>query len=120
MLELPYIGQITIKHIFYALGDEPILFVCKSNTGARYLCSCCKLYEEWVVGQVSTSAIADMIDDKLTIREVFERQCGHKFFVTWDGDKFEVTNDFPSNVLPRVGAMLELQREKFGSYRRTL
>lgn len=119
MMELPVFGQVTLEHTFYALDDEPILFVCVSDTGIRYLCSCCKLYEEWVVCQVSASTLTNMIDDKVAIREVFESS-DPKFFVTWSGDRFEVANGFPNDTLPRVGAMLELEREKTGSYRATL
>jgi len=113
-------GPGRIEHTFYSLGDVPVLFVWVDGTDARYLCSCCKLHEEWLVGQVLESALTDLIDDKVTIREVFESRCEVKAFAVWDGEKFDVKNGFPVNALPKAGAMLELEHEKDGPYRRAL
>ena len=59
---IPYVGDMTLEYVFYAY-DEPILFVCTDIQGTRYLCSCCKLSEEWAVAQVTEKALLEMLDE---------------------------------------------------------
>ena len=66
----PALGKLTREHIFYQMGLYPILFVCKDGNKNRYLCSCCRLGEEWIINQVSENALVAFIEDKITIREV--------------------------------------------------
>lgn len=117
---LPHVGEMTLEHIFYMLDGEPILFVCKDPTGHRYLCSCCLMYEKWVIGQTEESVLLNLIDDKITIRAAFETGCNSKFLVSWDGKKFALNDKVSDDVLPKVGATLELEQEKTGPYRETL
>ena len=119
IFELSNVGDLFLEHTFYMLDDEPILFVCKGLEDIRFLCSCCRLYEKWVVGQVTATEIINLIDDKVSIREVFE-QCDTKFVVKWDGEKFEVDGDVHDGLLPKTGALLELDSEKCGVYREDL
>lgn len=118
--ELPSLGDLFLEHTFYSLDGEPVLFVCKDTSELRYLCSCCQMYEEWVVGQISESILLDLIDDKVTIRGVFEDNCDTRFFVTWDGEEFHLDTDCPYDALPKAGAKLELRRAREGTYRKTL
>ena len=60
--------------------------------------------------------LINLIDDKVSIRETFSN-CDTKFVVRWDGEKFEVNGDVPDELLPKAGALLELDREKCGAYR---
>lgn len=119
IFNLPYVGDLFLEHAFYMLDDEPILFVCKGTGGIRYLCSCCRLYEKWVIGQVTETELIALIDDRESIRDVFEN-CDTKFLIRWDGEKFELDGDVHDNLLPKTGALLELDREKCGAYRRNL
>lgn len=119
IFNLPYVGDLFLEHTFYMLDDEPILFVCKGIGDIRYLCSCCRLYEKWVVGQVAETELINLIDDKVSIREVFEN-CDTKFVVRWDGKRFKVDGDVHDSLLPKAGALLELDREKCGAYRGSL
>lgn len=119
IFDLPNVGDLFLEHTFYMLDDEPILFVCKGIEDIRFLCSCCRLYEKWVVGQITEAELISLIDDKVSIREVFER-CDTKFVVRWDGEKFEVDGDVHDSLLPKPGALLELDREKCGVYRESL
>ena len=95
---MPYVGDLFLEHTFYMLDDEPILFVCKGIGDIRYLCSCCRLYEKWVVGQVAETELINLIDDKVSIREVFEN-CDTKFVVRWDGKRFKVDGDVHDNLI---------------------
>ncbi len=114
--DLPRIGELTIEHQFYVLNGEPILFVCKDAKDARYLCSCCLMYEQWVIARTDESALVDLIDDKIAIRNVFESRNSMVILVSWDGNKFDVDTAAPSDLFPKIGAKLELPYERTGSY----
>lgn len=118
--DLPRVGELELDHVFYILDGEPILFVCKDSQGRRYLCSCCLMYEKWVVGRTDELTLINLIDDKITIRDVFEHNCDLKFLVSWDGKEFSLSFDSFDDMLPKVGATLELDWEKTGSYRDAL
>ena len=113
--ELPQLGDLFIEHVFYELDDEPILFVCQDTLGMRYLCSCCLMYTEWVVANVSESTLLSLIEDKVSIREVFESS-DTLFFVTWNGAAFTIDGDVPVDAYPLKGAKLELESEKTGPF----
>lgn len=117
--KLPHIGDLMLEHEFYSLGNDPILFVCKDKVGRRYLCSCCHIGDEWVVGQANEEKLVDLIDDIVSIREVFET-CNSLFFVVWDGKSFCSKSNIPNNALPQTGAFLEMDEEKTGTFRETL
>lgn len=107
-VELPLLGTLSMEHIFYVLGFDPILFVCTDNEKRRYLCSCCKLGEEWVVSQVPNNALMALMENRLTIRAAFETSGNPIFFVRWDGEQFFISRSAPDDALPRKGAFLEL------------
>lgn len=112
---LPHIGELAIEHLFYEVNDEPILFVCRDTGGFRYLCSCCLMYEQWVIAQTDESTLMDLIDDKIAIRDVFESRNSMVVAVSWDGNKFNV-GTASSDFFPRVAATLELPHERNSSY----
>lgn len=114
--DLPGIGELFIEHQFYELNDEPILFVCKDDSSTRYLCSCCLMYEKWVVAQADEVELIDLMDDKITIRKVFETHIGTAILVSWDGSGFSVEQSVSSDYFPKKGAKLELPYEKEGAY----
>lgn len=114
--DLPHIGELMVEHIFYELNSEPILFVCKGAGDIRYLCSCCLMYENWVIAQASESILCKLIDDEITIRDIFEKCSDTVFGVSWDGSKFDVDFDANADWFPQKGAKLELAYERNGAY----
>lgn len=118
--DLPNIGELTLEHSFYLLDNSPILFVCTDDIGARYLCSCFQMDEGWVICRVDESTLLDLIDDKLTIREVFEKQHQSNWVVSWNGEEFHMVQDVAEDVFPVEGAYLELAYEKNGEYKECL
>ena len=114
--ELPDVGELAVEHSFYLLDGEPILFVCRDTKGNRYLCSCYQMDKNWVIGQVEEMALLDLIDDQVTIREVFERYCSRRWTAEWDGEGFRFEGSVSDDVLPKKGALLELESEKNGRY----
>lgn len=107
IFELPDFGNLILEHIFY-MYEEPILFICKDEIGNRYLCSCCQLSEKWVVAQVEETELIQLIEDKITIREIFESRMGTKFLIIWNGESYKLDTEVPSELLPKKGATLEL------------
>ena len=107
-VKLPLLGVLSMEHIFYILGTDPILFVCMDNEKRRYLCSCCKLGEEWVISQVSDNVLITLMEAQLTIRAAFETSGNPIFFVHWDGEQFFISQPAPDDALPRKGALLQL------------
>lgn len=117
---LPEIGALNIEHVFYKLDNQPILFICRDIANQYYLCSCCRMYEEWVVGQTSESVLLDLIDDTITIRGIFENHCDMVVFVTWDGHEFSIDPEIPKDAYPKEGEFLELDYERAGEYYKKL
>lgn len=118
--EFPEIGELMVEHSFYMLDGEPVLFVCIDSKGNRFLCSCYQMSTNWVIGQVQEKALIALIDDQITIREVFKQYCSLKWNVSWDGTNFILNSDVSDDILPIEGARLELAKEKDGRYKETL
>lgn len=119
IFDLPRIGNLTLEHTFY-MYEEPILFVCTDSSQKRFLCSCCRLSEKWVVAQVDEEDLIKLIDDRITIREIFELRDNLKFLIIWDGESFSLESDVPCELFPKVGAKLELEYERGGAYQNLL
>lgn len=92
----PNIGNLYLEHIFYEYG-EPILFVCCGSNNRRYLCSCCKLSERWILSQVSEEELIQLIDNSISIRSLFESRTHSLFMVSWDGVSLSTEFD---NIAP--------------------
>ena len=115
----PNEGELFLEHSFYLLDGEHILFVCKNVKGDRFLCSCCQMSKKWVIGKTETQTLLDLIDDKITIREVLQK-CNPKWITVWDGKYFAYSTVVPDHVLPKEGELLELPLEKCGAYKEML
>ncbi len=116
---LPQIGTLTLEHTFYEYG-EPILFVCTDQAANRYLCSCCRLSEEWLIAKTCPEDLIEIIDDKLAFSDVFHNQRSSLFFLKWDGDKFSLSNNVPADAYPDVDSYLELPADCTAEYRNML
>lgn len=73
----------------------------------RYLISCCKLHEEWVGTQIKILSLIDLINNDITIRELFQTRDMVKFHVKWRGNGFEHL-PWNESILPSEGAKLDL------------
>lgn len=116
----PVLGKLTREHIFYQMGIYPILFVCKDENQNRYLCSCCRLGKEWIISRVSENVLIALIEDKITIREIFEDCDALGLMVKWDGERFFCVQEIPDDALPEKGALLELDSGETDKYRKKL
>lgn len=108
---IPHIGDLALEHIFYEYG-EPVLFVCRGTNNKRYLCSCCKLSERWILSQVSEEELIQLIDDSISIRSLFEPRVQSPFMLSWDGVSLSAKFD---NIMPELlpdAKPLDLSKKK--------
>lgn len=115
----PNIGDLGLEHIFYEYG-EPILFVCLGSNNKRYLCSCCKLSERWILSQVSEEELIQLIDNSISIRSLFESRTQSPFMLSWDGVSLSTKFD---NIIPELlpdAKPLELPKNETDEYREFL
>ena len=111
---IPQIGDLKLEHTFYEY-EEAVLFVCIDNSGNRYLCSCTRLGEQWLIGRITVSRLVSMIEKSLTLEEAF-LQCDPLFFLQWDGKKLIRLPEIPKNAFPRKGAKLRLSKDALSEY----
>ncbi len=100
------IGDLNLEYVFYEY-EEPVLFVCTDALENRYLCSCCRLGENWIVGRITDSALVDVIDGTETLEGAF-RKSSFVFFLVWDGERLDCHLEIPEDAYPRAGAALKL------------
>ena len=112
------IGNLYIEHVFYEY-DEPVLFVCIDKNNNRYLCSCSRLSEQWLIGRAADEQIIDVIDKALTLDEAF-RACKTLFCIRWDGEGLSVLDNIPDDAFPKKNSFLRLGEEQTGEYRRMI
>lgn len=107
---VPTLGDLWLEHEFYNY-DEPILFTCKDERDIRYLCSCCRLSSQWVLGTITSDILSAMIEDGITLRDVFLKGevC---YFLRRTKHGFYITKNVPSDAFPMAGEYLELQRSE--------
>lgn len=117
--DIPNIGDLSLEHVFYEY-EEPILFVCTDASGKRYLCSCCRLSENWIIRQTDEFALINMIDNRISLDRMFRFHDGKTLFLSWDGEAMHYSSDIPENAYPKNGAFLELSKDKTGQYRNDL
>lgn len=107
------IGDLRLEHTFYEY-EEPILFACVDAKKERYICSCCRLSEQWIVAHVSPDMLIEMMEKKRSLDTMF---VDTPFMLTWDGKELEkIDGTIPQDLLPRAGAYLRLSHEKICEY----
>lgn len=114
--DVPNLGDFCLEHVFYEY-EEPVLFVCIDQRENRYLCSCSRLSEQWLVGRITNEQLLEIIDKSLAVDSFF-RTCGFTFCVHWDGENLRYTSDLPADAFPRTNSFLRLSSEQTREYRR--
>lgn len=119
----PRIDPFETEFVFYKNGHEDILFTARDSEHRKWLCSCCRLGEHWIIVRVSNKDLLDLMDNKLSIRDVFEKHPDRRLFVVFDtygGIYYKISHGIPESALPVPGAMLDLPEWKIGDYRATV
>ena len=107
---IPRIGSVTIEHVFYEY-KKPTLFVLKDRNQTRYLCSCCKLDEKWLVAQISTRTLIDLIENKITLDTVF-KNTNNKLPLSWDDENLTIQPRIEPDMYPAPNTRLDLSNQK--------
>lgn len=111
---IPGIGSLAVEHVFYTY-DIPILFVCTDGTGNRYLCSCCRLAERWLISRVHGPDLIRLMRNEIPIRKLFPT--GPTMYVHWNGTRYESLPRTPlDGIKPRPDSYLDLPEEKTREY----
>ena len=106
-------------------NDIPVLFICKSNKN-YYLALCFDVFDEkYIVIQVKRSLLLKMLDQKITMREIF-----HTVDSFWEivyGEtpeqdlvKEKAINDIDESVLPIEGEVYEVFDDDVKEYQEQL
>lgn len=111
---VPVLGDLYLEHEFYSY-DEPILFTCIDRRGTRYLCSCCYLGSQWVLGEITSGLLAAMIENSVTLRETFQKS-NTCYFLQRTEVGYTITEDIPHDSFPREGEYLDLEDEKNSAF----
>ncbi len=106
---VPVLGDLFLEHEFYNY-DEPILFTCVDKRGTRYLCSCCYLSSQWVLGEMTPRLLIAMIENNITLRETFQKSTAC-YFLQRTKNGYSNTGDIPSDAFPVAGEYLDLESE---------
>lgn len=116
---VPNIGDLNLEHTFYRY-EEPILFVCVDILGNRYLCSCCQLSECWIICQVREIDLIAMIENKISLNNMFRSTNSKALFLSWNGEMMQYSFVVPEDAYPQRGSFLELSRTKTECYKNFL
>lgn len=116
-------GSLYLDYVIFEL-DMPILFVCKSSFNDLFLCSCFNVSDEmqWMIVNVTSKLLIDLLSDAVTIRELFEISNVDKYYVTWNSDsndeivKCMRDREFLSEHLPKEGELIDVVDDRFLSY----
>lgn len=106
---VPVLGDLYLEHEFYNY-DEPILVTCIDKRGTRYLCSCCYLSSQWVLGEMAPGLLIAMIENNITLRETFQKSTAC-YFLQRTKNGYSNTGDIPSDAFPMAGEYLDLESE---------
>lgn len=109
------IGDLFVENVL-VYGNEPVLFVCVSRNGQRYLFMAYNSYvSKYVFAELSEESLSDMLHNRCSIEQTFRNAgqicCTHE---NEEGNLvYDVHNSlqFDAEKLPEVGMMLVLYKQ---------
>lgn len=99
----------------------PILFSCKSNLNEHYICVCCKNNTDgikWLIGKTDVNNIIMVLENNITLRELFLRHTESKISVDYKDGKYNIEynnsdwND-DSIYLPKPDSYMDAEPGEF-------
>ncbi|MCL2049781.1 MAG: hypothetical protein FWG87_13760 [Defluviitaleaceae bacterium] len=121
-IDFPQTGQLAIEKTFFS-SYYPILFTCRSDSGALYLCVCCLADEgvkKWLLSETKSEIIIEMLTDKITLREAFLKGGKGKYTVCCNQDgqysicaSSSAWHAEDSTLLPTAGEYIEADENEF-------
>ena len=96
------IGELVIERTFFE-SYYPILFTCRSDKQVLYLCVCCLAEEglkKWLIADVNPGIIVKMLNNKITLRDTFLSNNGHRFTIIFKNSINSIIPDVTSDWHP--------------------
>lgn len=102
-------------------STRAILFTCKSEFDDLYICAChCANSEkvEWLVAPTTPNRVIDLLTNKLTIRNMFDKESLLFLVTLMAGEKTKaikkfLLQDIPPNILPSAGYYMDADENEF-------
>lgn len=122
-IKIKEIGQLYLEKVLVSF-DKPILFVCTDYENRRYLCLDVEDdNERIIVAQVDVQRLVDMIENRVTMEEVFRTSTQNSLIVAeYDYANREIVSTSRSSQhieedsLPKKGAYFELWNDEIKMY----
>lgn len=101
---------------------HPILFSCTDDNGNYYICSCCRRdgeAQEWIIAPTACEKLIELLTDKITIRQIFEKCNGIGYVAMLRAGESEpivyktAVNDMPADMLPTPQYYMEADAGEF-------
>lgn len=76
------LGDLQLEKILFEFDKEPMLFVCLDKRKNRFLCLCIDniFSQSWMITQVSSRLLIQLIEDQISIYQAFEKS-NHKVLI---------------------------------------
>lgn len=114
--------QVIVDYVY------PVLSVLKDGFGGRYLCMCfdTRGAQQWLIAPISSSTLAALLKNKITLASPFEDPHSRKFLVKMNYqtrvETFQVldAHQIPKEDLPEAGEYLDAEPGEWEEYVKTL
>lgn len=110
-----YLKQVYVEYVY------PVLFTCCSDDGGLFLASCYLAdgeKKEWVLTQTTPEIVIEMLENRLTIRELFDKPEVKKYIVSLNAKgeysyKQCALSEIPTEILPQAGYYMDAEPGEF-------
>lgn len=116
---MPGFPALYLKHV-YVEYLYPVLFSCYSEDDRLFLVSCHRSdgeQQEWVVTQTAPETLIEMLENKKTIRELFDELEKEKYLITLDSTGYYYRKctlpEIPTEILPTARYYMEAEPDEF-------
>lgn len=114
----PLLREISMDTILFE-SNYPILFTCTQGQNA-YLFSCCLVNAsaiKWIGTETDYQLLIELLENRITIREVLLHAKEEKLFVQYDGKQVWVEfldkEQIPHELLPTTGEYMNVEDDEF-------
>lgn len=110
---LSNIGDLYLKRVLFEFEGMPILFVCTRKDTEYFLCLCTDSIIEfkWLITQIKPSLLIELIEDKISVYEAFEKSNSEVAIVKREENGFSTKSykfsDISEDELPDKEEKLE-------------
>lgn len=118
---IPHLGNLFLDYVFNEFNMEPILFTVRDSEYNLYICLCYEMRDslEWIISKISNEDLANLINKKKSIKEVFLSDDNMKKIIKISDIEYKVTPfDFSKDdeLLPENKVVLRCNFELAKEY----